>query len=224
MKIKSISLLTKPQMTVDIEVSGTHTYQLSNGCVSHNTVSQLCNTASGIHARHNRNYIRTVRVDKKDPLYLFMVAKGFVIEDDQQRPESTAVISFPMSAPDNAITRDQVTALKALEVWMIYQREWCEHKPSITVSVGDDEWMEVGAWVFKNFDDISGVSFLPRSDHSYQQAPYQDLTEKEYDQWLLAHPQPKVDWTELANFEKTDNTVGSQTLACVNGVCELPNT
>ena len=129
-----------------------------------------------------------------------------------------------MTAPEGAITRDQVTALKALEVWMIYQREWCEHKPSITVSVGDEEWMEVGAWVYKNFDDISGVSFLPRSDHTYQQAPYQDLTEKEYDQWLADHPQPKVDWTELAEFEKTDNTVGSQTLACVSGVCELPNT
>lgn len=188
------------------------------------TVSQLCNTASGIHARHNRNYIRTVRVDKKDPLYHFMVEKGFVVEDDQQRPESTAVISFPMSAPAGAITRDQVSALDALEVWMLYQREWCEHKPSITVSVGDDEWLDVGAWVFKNFNDVSGVSFLPRSDHSYQQAPYQDLTPQQYTEWLALHPQPTVDWTELSRFEKTDNTVGAQTLACVSGLCELPNT
>ncbi len=189
------------------------------------TVSQLCNTSSGIHARHNRNYIRTVRVDKKDPLYHFMLKKGFVIEDDQQRPDSTAVISFPMSAPDGAVTRDQVTAISALEVWMLYQREWCEHKPSITVSVGDDEWMEVGAWVFKNFDDISGTSFLPRSDHIYQQAPYQDLTEKEYTDWIAANPQPQVDWTDLTDFEKTDNTVGAQTLACTAaGSCELPNT
>ena len=224
MKISKITKLDSPQMTVDIEVSGTHTYQLSNGCVSHNTVSQLCNTASGIHARHNRNYIRTVRVDKKDPLYHFMVAKGFVVEDDVMRPESTAVVSFAMTAPADAVTRDQVTALEALDLWMLYQQEWCEHKPSVTISVGDDEWMEVGAWVFKNFDDVSGISFLPRFDHSYQQAPYQDLTPQEYTEWVTLHPQPELDWTELSEFESTDNTVGMQTLACVAGVCELAGT
>lgn len=163
-------------------------------------------------------------MDKKDPLYHFMVAKGFYVEDDAFRADSTAVISFPMSAPAEAITRDQVPALKALDLWMLYQQEWCEHKPSITVSVGDDEWMEVGAWVFKNFDDVSGVSFLPRSDHSYQQAPYQDLTPQEYTEWLALHPQPDIDWTELAKFESTDNTVSAQTLACVSGLCDLPNT
>lgn len=188
------------------------------------TVSQLCNTASGIHPRHNRNYIRTVRVDKKDPLYHFMVAKGFVVEDEAFKPDSTAVISFAMTAPDSAVTRDQMTALSALELWLLYQREWCEHKPSVTVTVRDEEWLEVGAWVYKHFDEVSGISFLPHSDHSYQQAPYQDLTPAEFATWVAAHPVPAVDWRELAEFENTDNTVSAQTLACVAEACELPNT
>lgn len=188
------------------------------------TVSQLCNTASGIHARHNRNYIRTVRVDKKDPLYHFMVSKGFVVEDDVMRPDSTAVVSFAMTSPDGAITRDQVTAIEGLDLWLLYQREWCEHKPSVTITVRDEEWFEVGSWVFKNFDEVSGVSFLPHSDHSYVQAPYQDLTAEEFAAWTAAHPQPEIDWRDLSNFEKTDNTVGMQTLACVAGACEVPGT
>lgn len=188
------------------------------------TVSQLCNTSSGIHPRHNRNYIRTVRVDKKDPLYHFMVAKGFVVEDEAYRAESTAVVSFPMSAPDGAITRDQVSALEAMELWLLYQREWCEHKPSVTITVRDEEWLKVGAWVYANFDEVSGISFLPHTDHSYEQAPYQDLTPMEFAEWNQNHPTPDFDWRELAEFEKTDNTVSSQTLACVGGVCELPNT
>jgi ribonucleoside-diphosphate reductase alpha chain len=188
------------------------------------TVSQLCNTASGIHARHNRNYIRTVRVDKKDPLYHFMVSKGFVVEDEAYRPQSTAVVSFPMSAPEGAVTRDEVSALEALELWLLYQREWCEHKPSVTITVRDEEWLKVGAWVYANFDEVSGVSFLPHTDHTYEQAPYQDLTSMEFAEWNQNHPTPEIDWRELAEFEKTDNTVSSQTLACVGGVCELPNT
>ena len=188
------------------------------------TVSQLCNTASGIHPRHNRNYIRTVRVDKKDPLYPFMMAKGFVTEDDAFRPESTAVVSFAMSAPDGAVIRDDVSALQMLELWLTYQREWCEHKPSVTITVRDEEWLEVGAWVYKHFDEVSGISFLPHSDHTYQQAPYQDLTREEFEAWVAAHPTPEFSWTELADFERTDNTVGAQTLACSAGACELPNT
>lgn len=188
------------------------------------TVSQLCNTASGIHARHNRNYIRTVRVDKKDPLYHFMVAKGFYLEDDVMRPDSTAVVSFAMSAPDGAITRDEVSAMYALDLWLLYQREWCEHKPSVTITVRDEEWMSVGAWVYEHFDEVSGISFLPHSDHTYQQAPYQDLTRAEFERWTAEHPTPAIDWRELAEFEKTDNTVSAQTLACVAGACELPNT
>jgi len=186
------------------------------------TVSQLCNTASGIHARHNRNYIRTVRVDKKDPLYQFMKDKGFVAEDDVMRPDSTAVVSFAMSAPDGAVTRDQVTAMQALELWLLYQREWCEHKPSVTVTVRDEEWLSVGAWVYEHFDEVSGISFLPHTDHTYQQAPYQDMTPEEFALWQKEHPVPEVDWRELAIYEKTDNTVAMQTLACTSGACELP--
>lgn len=186
------------------------------------TVSQLCNTASGIHARHNRNYIRTVRVDKKDPLYHFMLSKGFVIEDDVMRPESTAVVSFAMSAPEGAVTRDQVSALEALELWLLYQREWCEHKPSVTITVRDEEWVQVGAWVFEHFDEVSGISFLPHTDHTYQQAPYQDMTSEEFALWQKEHPVPEVDWRDLATYEKTDNTVAMQTLACTAGACELP--
>ncbi len=186
------------------------------------TVSQLCNTASGIHARHNRNYIRTVRVDKKDPLYQFMKDKGFVTEDDVMRPDSTAVVSFAMSAPDGAVTRDQVTAMQALELWLLYQREWCEHKPSVTVTVRDEEWLSVGAWVYEHFDEVSGISFLPHTDHTYQQAPYQDMTSEEFALWQKEHPVPEVDWREMATYEKTDNTVAMQTLACTSGACELP--
>jgi ribonucleoside-triphosphate reductase (thioredoxin) len=186
------------------------------------TVSQLCNTASGIHARHNSNYIRTVRIDKKDPLYKFMLDKGFSIEDCAFKPDSTAIISFGISAPDGAVIRDDVGALVALEHWLNFQENWCEHKPSITVTVKDDEWMDVGAWVYKNFDKVSGVSFLPFSDHTYQQAPYQDMSKKEYDKWVAANPTPKFSWTELSKYEHEDNTVAMQTLACVAGVCELP--
>lgn len=186
------------------------------------TVSQLCNTASGIHARHNNHYVRTVRVDKKDPLYHFMKDKGFHTEDDVMRPDSTAVVSFAIRAPDRAITRDQVKAMEALELWLLYQREWCEHKPSVTITVKDEEWPTVGAWVYEHFDEVSGISFLPHTDHTYQQAPYQDMTEEEFEQWQKEHPTPEVDWTELADYEKTDNTVAMQTLACTGNNCELP--
>ncbi len=185
------------------------------------TVSQLCNTASGIHARHNQNYIRTVRVDKKDPLYEFMKARGFVTEDDVMRPDSTAVVSFAIKAPESSVTRDQVNAMEALELWLLYQREWCEHKPSVTVTVRDEEWLTVGAWVYEHFDEVSGISFLPHTDHTYQQAPYQDMTPAEFDEWQEKHPTPSIDWKELSDFEKTDNTTGMQTLACTGNSCEI---
>lgn len=185
------------------------------------TVSQLCNTASGIHPRHNHQYIRTVRVDKKDPLYEFMKDRGFTTEDDAMRPDSTAVVSFAIQSPKASITRDQVSAREALDLWLLYQREWCEHKPSVTVTVRDEEWVEVGAWVFEHFDEVSGISFLPHTDHTYQQAPYQDMTADEFKQWVKDNPTPEIDWTELAEIEKTDNTVAMQTLACTGNSCEL---
>jgi len=182
------------------------------------TVSQLVDSASGIHARHNDYYIRTIRMDKKDPIYTFLKDKGVQVEDEQFRPESTAVFSFPMKAPKGAILRNDKTALEQLELWLIYQRHWCEHKPSVTISVKDCEWVEVGAWTWKHFSEISGVSFLPHTDHTYVQAPYQDCTKKEYEALLKKTPK-SIDWSEF--IEKDDNTEGSQTLACTGGSCEI---
>ena len=185
------------------------------------TVSQLCDTASGIHARHNSHYIRTVRIDKKDPVYALLKHQGIPIEDDVMRPDSTAVVSFPQVAPQGCVTRNDMTALEQLELWLIYQRNWCEHKPSVTITVKEDEWVSVGAWVYEHFDEVSGISFLPHSDHTYQQAPYQDMTEESLNQWIKDNPSPVIDWSMLPMFEKGDETVSSQTLACVSGMCEI---
>jgi len=182
------------------------------------TVSQLVDSASGIHARHNAHYIRRVRIDKKDPVYSFLKEKGFPVEDEVFRPDSTAVFSFPMKAPKGAITRNDMTALEQLKLWLEYQRYWCEHKPSVTITVKDCEWPDVGAWVWRHFDEVSGISFLPHSNHTYQQAPYEDITEEQYKE--LASKMPgDINWEELV--EKDDNTEGAQTLACVAGVCEI---
>ena len=185
------------------------------------TVSQLVSSASGMHTRHSEYYIRTIRTDKKDPLYAFMQFKDVPVEDDVSKPETTAVFSFAIKAPPGCLTRDSFTAIEQLEMWLIYQREWCMHKPSITVSVKDHEWMEVGAWVWKNFDEVSGVSFLPHDGGSYVQAPYQEITKDQYEAWIKAHPVPDIDWTELQHFEKEDTTTGTQTLACSAGSCEI---
>tara|TARA_R110000787_G_scaffold32754_3_gene86550 strand:- start:804 stop:2660 length:1857 start_codon:yes stop_codon:yes gene_type:complete len=182
------------------------------------TVSQLVNSASGIHARHSPYYIRTIRMDKKDPIYNFLKEQGVKVEDEQFRPESTAVFSFPIKAPKGSVTRNDKTALEQLELWLIYQHHWCEHKPSVTISVKDHEWMEVGAWVYKYFDEISGISFLPYSDHSYVQAPYTDCSKEEYEALKKITPQ-KIDFSKMK--EEDDNTIGTQTLACVAGSCEI---
>jgi len=184
------------------------------------TVSQLVDAASGIHARHNPYYIRTVRADVKDPLCIFMKEKGFPCEPDVMKPEHTMVFSFPMKTPKNAVFRTDMTALEQLTLWLTYQRSWCEHKPSVTISVKESEWMEVGAWVWEHFDEVSGVSFLPFSDHTYKQAPYQDCTEEEYKELLKALPKD-IDWAELGDYEKEDNTAGTQTFACSGNSCEV---
>ena len=184
------------------------------------TVSQLVDAASGIHARHNPYYIRTVRGDKKDPLTKMMTDVGFPVEDDVMNPQNTAVFSFPMKVGSSAVFRTDMSAIEQLELWLTYQKHWCEHKPSVTISVKEDEWMEVGAWVYKHFDWMSGVSFLPFSEHTYQQAPYQD-TNKEGYEFLLKKMPKKVDWTKLAEYEMSDMTIGSQELACVAGACEI---
>ena len=184
------------------------------------TVSQLVDSASGIHARHNPFYIRTVRGDNKDPLTQFMQDSGIPSEPDVMKPDSTTVFSFPMKSPKGATTRTEMTAIEQLEYWLMFQRYWCEHKPSVTISVKEDEWMEVGAWVYKNFDEVSGISFLPFSDHTYAQAPYQDITEEEYNELYNKMP-TSIDWSKLADFEKEDTTSGSKELACTAGVCEM---
>ena len=184
------------------------------------TVSQLVDSASGIHARHNPYYIRTVRADVKDPLCVFMKNAGFPNEPDVMKPAHTTVFSFPMKTPEDAIFRYSMTAIEQMEIWKIYQESWCEHKPSVTISVKEDEWMEVGAWVYENFDGISGISFLPFSEHSYRQAPYQDCTEEEYLTALDQMPK-NVDWDKLSDYEKEDYTAGSQELACSSGSCEV---
>lgn len=184
------------------------------------TVSQLVDSASGIHARHSEYYIRTVRGDNKDPLTQFMIDQGIPAEPDVMKPDATTVFSFPMKSPNGAVTRNDMTAIEQLELWLVYQRHWCEHKPSITVTVRDHEWMEVGAWVYKYFDEVSGVSFLPHSDHTYQQAPYQDCTEAEYLMAKDLMPE-RIDWSRLSEYETEDTSKGTQTFACVGGACEI---
>ena len=184
------------------------------------TVSQLVDAASGIHARHSPYYIRTVRADIKDPLCKFMIDKGFPAEPCVMKPDHTMVFSFPIKSPDNATCRSDMTALEQLEMWRTYQNYWCEHKPSVTITVKEDEWMEVGSWVWKYFDQVSGISFLPHSDHSYRQAPYQDCDEETYIN-LLSEMPVGVDWSELASYEETDNTSGTQTFACSGDSCEV---
>jgi ribonucleoside-triphosphate reductase (thioredoxin) len=184
------------------------------------TVSQLVDSASGIHARHSDYYIRTVRGDNKDPLTQFMKDMGVPAEPCVMKPENTTVFSFPQKSPNGAVTRNDMTAIEQLETWLTYQRNWCEHKPSVTVSVRDEEWMEVGAFVYKYFDEMSGVSFLPHSDHTYQQAPYQDATKDEYEALLAVMP-AKIDWSRLSEYETEDQTKSSQTFACSGETCEI---
>ena len=184
------------------------------------TVSQLVDSASGIHARHNDYYIRTVRGDNKDPLTQFMKDSGIPNEPDVMKPDSTTVFSFPMKSPEGAVTRTHMSAIEQLEYWLMFQRHWCEHKPSVTVSVKEDEWMDVGAWVYKNFDEVSGISFLPFSDHTYAQAPYQDITKEEYTELFSKMPM-SIDWSKLADFEKEDTTSGGRELACTADACEV---
>ena len=186
------------------------------------TVSQLVDSASGIHARHNDYYIRTVRGDNKDPLTQFMINQGVPNEPDVMKPDSTTVFSFPMKSPTGAITRNEMSAIEQLDLWLMYQEHWCEHKPSVTISVKENEWMEVGSWVYQNFDKVSGISFLPFSEHTYQQAPYQDIEPDEYNEFKMFYDNVvNIDWSKLQEFEKEDTTSGGRELACTAGVCEV---
>ena len=184
------------------------------------TVSQLVDSASGIHPRYSPYYLRTVRADKKDPLCDMMIDKGFHAEDDVMKPNDTKVIYFPMKSPVESVMRDAKSAIEQLEIWKTYQLYWCEHKPSITVYVKGEEWLQVGAWVYENFDVMSGVSFLPHSDHSYKQAPYQEVDKKTYQEWLTKTPR-NINWMDLTKYEKEDTTTSSKELACTAGACEI---
>jgi ribonucleoside-triphosphate reductase len=184
------------------------------------TVSQLVDSASGIHTRHSQYYIRTVRGDNKDPLTQFMKDQGIPSEPCVMKPDQTTVFSFPVKSPEGAVVRDDVSAMEQLKTWLLYQRHWCEHKPSVTVSVKDDEWMEVGAFVYKHFDEMSGVSFLPYDGGTYQQAPYQECDKHNWG--ALVEIMPKaIDWSKLSEYEQEDNTSGMQTMACSGDSCEI---
>lgn len=183
------------------------------------SVSQLTNTASGLHPRFSKYYIRRVRGDIKDPLCTFMKEAGFPCETDVMN-KNNVVFSFPIKSPDNCVTVDDIGAMKQLEHWKMMQDEYCEHKPSITVYHTDEEFLEVGAWVWKNFDDISGISFLPKTDHVYKQAPYEAITEEKYNELAAAMP-TSIDWEALAIYETEDRTTGSQEFACLGGVCDI---
>ena len=184
------------------------------------TVSQLVDSASGIHARHSPYYIRTVRGDKKDPLTRFMESVGVPVEDDVMQPDSTVVFSFPVKSPTKAVHRDDTGAIEQLNLWLKYQKNWCEHKPSVTITVKEDEWLDVGAWVYENFDDVAGISFLPYSDHTYKQAPYQECSKEEYLELKKRMPK-NIDWQSLSDIEKEDSTRGGQELACTADSCEI---
>ena len=181
------------------------------------TVSQLVDSSSGIHTRYAPYYIRTVRADVKDPLATFMQAQGVPCEPDVMKPNVGLVFSFPMKAPDGAMFRDDLSALQQLEHYLLWKEGWCEHNPSVTIYVKEEEWVEVGAWVYKHFDKIGGVSFLPHSDHSYKQAPYQEISKEQYEELNAAFP--PISWEDFQ--EKGDNTTATRELACVAGVCEI---
>jgi len=182
------------------------------------TVSQLCSTASGIHPQHSQFYIRRVRADNKDPLTQFMIQAGFVAEPCVMKPDSTTVFSFPVKVADGALLREDLSAIKHLKLWLLFQRHYCEHKPSVTISVKENEWMEVGAWVYEHFDEVTGVSFLPMDGGTYKQAPYEECTEEQYNQLRMLVPD-SVDWDNFKEYD--DNVEGAQTLSCTAGGCEI---
>ena len=193
---------------------------VSFGTVNANGTLVVADAASGIHARHSDYYIRTVRCDIKDPLTKLMMDAGIPNEPELYHPDDIVVFSFPMKSPKGAVTRNDMTALEQLEMWKTYALNWTEHKPSVTISVRDDEWMKVGSWVYDNFDICSGISFLPHSDHTYAQAPYQECSKEVYEELLKKMPK-SVDWSKISAYEDRDNTASSQTFACSGEVCEV---
>lgn len=220
----SLRNLRDTAISVNAEFSNTLGINMSTAitCVKPSgTVSQLVDSASGLHARHSEYYIRSVRGDNKDPLTIFLKESGIPWEPDVVKPEATSVFYFPIKSPKNSVKRNDMTAIDQLEYWKKVQHEWCEHKPSVTITVREHEWPEVGGWVYKNFDIVSGIAFLPHSDHVYRQAPYQECSREEYETAVSKMPK-ELRWEDLSFYEKEDNTTGLQTLACAaDGNCEM---
>ena len=214
--LRSIAIQTNIALAEEIGINPS----ASITCVKPSgTVSQLVDSASGIHSRHSPYYIRRVRMDSKDPLTSYMQDLEWVWEPDVTKPNDTVVFSFPIQSPKGCITRNDRSAISQLETWKVYQEHWCQHKPSITITVKEEEWLDVGAWVLRNFDIMSGVSFLPHSDHIYKQAPYEDCGKKDYRE--LSHMICDAHWDDLSQYEQEDYTISSQELACVAGACEI---
>ena len=199
-------------------MTGVQTCALPISIKPEGTVSQLCSTASGIHPQHSSYYVRRVRADNKDPLTQFMIQAGFVAEPCVMKPDSTTVFSFPVKVEDGALLRDDLTAIQHLKLWLLFQRHYCEHKPSVTISVKEHEWMEVGSFVYNHFDEVTGVSFLPYDGGTYKQAPYEECTEEAYNRLKLLQPEA-IDWDNFKEFD--DNVEGAQMLSCTAGGCSI---
>lgn len=215
MKYKSVTTNERYAKKMGINVSTAITTAKPSG-----TVSQLTASSSGMHPWHSEYYIRSVRADNKDPLTQFMKDAGIPNEPDVMKPDHTTVFYFPQKAPEGAVTRKHITAIEHLNIWKAYKQHWTEHNPSVTISVREDEWIEVANWVYDNWEDVGGISFLPYSEHTYKQAPYEDCTEADY--WLKKAEMPaQINWTDLSAYEFEDGTTGSQTLACTSGECEV---
>lgn len=213
--MKQKKSVNKPQKITGLESRVTNL--IEHTCKPSGTVSQLVDSSSGIHPRFSKYYIRRVRQDFKDPLTRFLIEQGVPYEPDVTKPNDMAVFSFPVAAPENAVTVDDVGAIAQLNLWKIYAEHWCEHKPSITVYYGDDEFLDVGAWVYRNLDSCSGIAFLPRTDHIYKQAPYEAIDQETYN--ILHSQMPKIKWEQFAEEEDTRERIGE--LACTSEKCEI---
>jgi ribonucleoside-diphosphate reductase alpha chain len=214
-ELKNVAVDTNKHLAAELGINASAAIT----CVKpEGTVSQLTGTASGIHPQHSAYFIRRVRSDAKDPITDFLKSAGFPWEPCVMKPESTAIFSFPMKTPEGARLREDLSAIEHLDLWLTFQRHWCEHKPSVTISVNENEWPKVGAWTWENFDEITGVSYLPMDGGTYRQAPYESINEAEYDRLVSEMPK-EIDWENMT--EKTDNVEGAQMLACVAGVCEI---
>ncbi len=215
--LREESVLTNSQEAEKLGINPS----LSITCVKPSgTVSQLTGVSSGIHPWYSEYYLRSVRGDNKDPLTSFLKDAGIPNEPDVMKPEDTTVFYFPIKAPKNSVLTKDLTAIDHLEMWKTYRKHWTEHNPSVTINVHEDEWLRVGSWVYDNFDSVGGVSFLPSSEHTYKQAPYQEITKEEYEKSLSEMP-TTIDWSVLSLYETVDTTTGSQELSCTAGVCEI---